>query len=175
MIIFINFFSRTQKLKFKEVYKKDFDGLIISHIISFLLSLLIPYIFFYSFYKINKGENISLQKKDKWIITLIAFDSILMIFFSLYNGLTSSPIISILAISLSGNVNFLFYEYFSTQQVEYTSLSGLISINQTIFRAFEFDSYEDNFGYVIQSIYSFAGIILCIIYLTKEFEERNIY
>ena len=81
MIIFINFFSRTQKLKFKEVYKKDFDGLIISHIISFLLSLLIPYIFFYSFYKINKEENISLQKKDKWIITLIAFDSIFDDFF----------------------------------------------------------------------------------------------
>ena len=116
-----------------------------------------------------------MQKKDKWIITLIAFDSILMIFFSLYNGLTSSPIISFLAISLSGNVNFLFYEYFSTQQVEYTSLSGLISISQTIFRAFEFVSYEDNVGYAIQSFYSFAGIILCIIYLTKEFEERNIY
>ena len=176
-IIFINLFSRAQKLKFKEEYKKEFDGYIRFHILNFFLSFCIAYLFIilvWYYHRTEKG--IKLCTKDKWIMIFIGCESILMIIFSIINYFFSLRGISFCAITISGNINYLFYEYYSTQKVEYTSLSGIISIGQVVFRGLELlIPFKKNYGYFIQTVFSLAAAALCGIYVKKELEKNNIY
>lgn len=179
IIIGINLFSRAQKLKFKEEYKKEFDGSILWHLANFLLSGAIAYLFIYFFfYHHKKKENKKLlqEDKDKWIIKFVGIDNILMFFASLINGIKSLSFISFGAISISGSINCLFYEYYSTQQVEYTSLYGFIAFGQVAFRLGElFLSFKKNFWYFIQIVFSLLVLLLCWLYNKFEYEKENIY
>jgi len=107
---------------------------------------------------------------------IIGCTSILMMIFSIINFIVPLPIISFLAIAISGKINYLFYEYYSTQKVEYTSLSGIISIGQIPFRGLEMlISFKENYCYLIQFCFSLIVVILCKVYSSLEFETYNIY
>jgi hypothetical protein len=98
------------------------------------------------FYYYNKGKkNIELTEKDNFIIKIVGFNSIFMFFFSLFNSFFSSSFFSFIPIFIGGILNYLFYEYYSTQKVEYTSLSGIIALGQLLFRLLEGISFEDNY------------------------------
>lgn len=178
-IFFVNLLSRAQKLKFKEEYKKEFDGCIISHILNFLLSYFISYLFigFCFWFNRNKiDENLNLKQKDKLIISSMIIDSLFMMLFSFINRFASSSVITFFAISISGNINFLFYEYYSTQQVEYTSLSGFIAIGQVIFRSLELlMTFKELWWYYIQYGISLIVSILCGIYVYKDYMKIIIF
>ena len=177
IIILINLFSRSQKLKFKEEYKKEFDGNIKIHMLSLILSFCIAYLFIILFWcNHRKEKRIKLCTKDKWIMIFIYYESLLMIILSFINYFSSLPGISFFAITLGGNINYLFYEYYSTQKVEYTSLSGIISIGQVVFRGLEMlIPFKENNGYFFQICFSLIVMVLCRIYVKKEFEKNNIY
>ena len=57
LIIWINCFSRAQKLKFKQEYKDNFDGDIGFHALNFFISFLIASSFIGLFYFKHREEN----------------------------------------------------------------------------------------------------------------------
>ena len=177
LIIWVNCFSRAQKLKFKQEYKDNFKGDIGFHALNFFISFLIASSFIGLFYFKHREENqIKKQQKDIWIILFVALDGILLLIFSLMNYYLSSAVVTFLAITISGSINFLFYEYYSTQQIEYTSLSGFISLGQFIFRALElFVKFDKNFLYFIQIGFSSILIFLCGLYAFLNYEREDIY
>lgn len=167
-IMCINLFSRLQKLKFKQEYKNDFNGLIIFHAINFFLSYFVSFsllIFYYysCFKKDSNIKNINLRQKERYIIIIIGCVCFSMIILSLC-AFTGLSCFNFLGICISGNINFFFYEYYSTQEIEYTSLSGYISIGQLIFRACEFINFKNIYWYLGQILCSFLAIYFCLYY-----------
>ena len=169
IVLFINFFSRAQKLKFIEEYKNEFNGSIKWHILNYVLSNIIVYVFLGLFALCYKDEkkNILRQKETSIMIT-IGINSVFMLFISLFNRFFSSSIITFLAITISGQINYLLYEYYSTQQIEYTLLSGFISLGQIFFRLLEFEviiSFEEDFWYYVQMGISIFDGLFCLLYI----------
>jgi hypothetical protein len=177
LIIIINFLSRAQKLKFKELYKNSYDeSLWFMLLLNFLLSYFMAYFSLIIFYYINeKDQNekdpLFLKKKENFIIILMIIDSSIVLMLSCINlGFPHNDICnklcSFFAISFGGTINFLFYEYYSTTNYEYISLSGFISIGQIIFRLLELlCSFEENYFFKIQIVCSILSILLLVFYL----------
>ena len=117
-----------------------------------------------------------LKIKVCYIINAIIIDNFVVLIFSILNIIFPNPIFSYLSISISGNLNFLLYEYYSTIEREYMSMSGFISLAQIIFRLLEliFEPCPDYWLY-IQIGFSIVGIIASLFYFKFVIinEEKN--
>ena len=171
LILLINLLSRTQKLKFKTIYKKEYNSSIYYLIGNFSLSYLILFIFsiYFFIFEVRKEKKIANKKlleiKECYINNTIIIDNFIVFIFSVINLVVPNPIFSYLSISISGNFNFLLYEYYSTIEREYISISGFISFAQIIFRIFEFifEPCPDYWLY-IQIVLSILGIFASYLY-----------
>jgi len=76
--------------------------------------------------------------------------------------LTSDTIICYLSILISGSINFILTEYYSSQKIEYFSLSGIICFSQVIFRIVELihSLNKDDKWIYFQIAVSFLGCII---------------
>ena len=75
-------------------------------------------------------------------------------------------VISFLSIAVSGCFNFILYEYYSTVQVEYVTISGFISFPQLIFRLIErYCKFNEDWWYWVQFSCGCAGLVFNILYL----------
>ena len=132
LFLLINFIGWAQKLKFKIDYKYNFNKEFWLFIANFLISLGKYFVIYLCIF---------LCFNDKWeekpIIVILGFENILtflltvILFFSDWSGISYS------AISISGCINYILYEYYSTVEIEYIRASGLISLRQVIFRFIE--------------------------------------
>ena len=193
-IFFINLCSRMQKLKFKTDFKekiKDNCWLFSVFLWSFLAYAVIYGIIFiirfciYKFERCKKWilkENYDKNNKEYLIEELILGGLFLIFLFVFITSITfyiikdSEKIIIYISIVLTGSVNFLLYDFYSRQEVEYISLSGIVSISSLIFRLVEliWEPFESNSDYIIQFIVSFIGLILTLIYIFGVLtEDRN--
>ena len=181
LILLINLLSRAQKLKFKTIYKNEFNKSIYYLIGNFSLSYVILFIFsIYFFFIVKNKKKIKNQKllkiKECYIINAIIIDNFVVLIFSILNIIFPNPIFSYLSISISGNLNFLLYEYYSTIEREYMSMSGFIPLAQIIFRLLEliFEPCPDYWLY-IQIGFSIVGIIASLFYFKFVIinEEKN--
>lgn len=95
------------------------------------------------------------------------FVSVLVVSIVFYSLKDCENTILYLSIALTGSVNFLLYDIYSCQEVEYISLSGIVSISSLIFRGVEIfnEPFESNDNYILQIILSSVGIVLTIVYL----------
>ena len=127
LFLLINFVGRAQKLKFKVDYKEKFDKEFWLLIANFLISLWI-YLFISIF--------ISLCFNDKWeekpIIVILGIENILVFILTVLIFRCDCRWICYAAISISGCVNYILYEYYSTVEIEYITASGFISLPQVI-------------------------------------------
>ena len=183
ILIFINICTRTSKLKYKTEYKNFYNNvyfLILNFILSYLVFILIYLIF--KFYK-NKW----CIPKEKYLLNIIILENSLMSGFSFISFIFSffsnktiifiGKILFFIAIGMGGAINFIFSEYYSTQYIEYLSISGIIAVGQLLFRIIEFllEPLKDKFWYFWQIFFSFVGIILTNYYKNnfKSFVEEK--
>lgn len=172
LIIFINFFSRIQKIKFKLEFKNNFredNNLnIFLLILNFFISFLIVYLFQVIFFCKKINLDLMLQKREKFILKFIGIDNIGVSLFSLLNYFYNWKALNWISICLSGSINFLFYEYYSNKEIDYVSMSGFVSLFQSIFRLIDENIGKiliDDFWFLIQIIPSVLSIFLIGIYL----------
>jgi len=202
-IIFINFCSRIQKLKFKTDYKdsKISENWMFSiFLVSFGLYIIVYFFIYFGIFikrKCQKNKNENIEDADKTNITKkneniknidisnITIEIMILIFLILvfmfvfvvslifYINESYEEITVYLSIAVTGSVNYLLYDFYSCQEAEYISLSGVISIAQLVFRFIELcgDPFEANWIYLFQMIFSFIGAIFTFIYLFKFVEE----
>ena len=170
-ILFINFFGRSQKLKFKIDYKnqfKDFQWTILNFIIS-----LVFYFILYSFICTNCFKKESEEEKgeencntEKIIIIGLGIENIIIMVLSILSYNYDCCVISFLSIAVSGCFNFILYEYYSTVQVEYVTISGFISFPQLIFRLIElYCKFNEDWWYSVQFGCGFIGLVFNMLYL----------
>ena len=128
-VLFINFFSRAQKLKFKFEYK----GILKIHenpgnilIINFIINYIIAVSIYYIFIKIDPNKN-KLKEEEKIndkqennIIKAICISNIILLIFSIQNFWKNEEEYNnfkkfscYIAIAISGNINYLFYIFYS--------------------------------------------------------------
>ena len=172
-ILFINLCLRMQKLKFKTDYNnttKDKALLILNFLITFILYFFINIIF--DCCCSNKEDNDNKNKNnklfEKFILIFILVDSLIVLIISIifFRMKECEPITVYISIILTGSINFFLYDYYSLQEVEYISLSGIVSLAHLIFRLV--DRYCSSFkSYLLQIIFSGCGIILILFYLNK--------
>ena len=76
------------------------------------------------------------------------------------------------SILISGSINFILTEYYSSQQIEYFSLSGIICFSQVIFRIVEliYSLYKDDWWIYFQIVVSFLGCVLS--YFSKDIIKK---
>ena len=185
-LLFINFCSRIQKLKFKTEYKERIkeEWLLFLNFLSSFLGYTVIYGLIYGIFTccVNDNQNNENNKNNNKIIEVLILISLIIVFF--YVFMVSLIFFSIedavdwiiyLSIALTGCVNFILYDFYSCYKAEYISLSGVVSLSQFFFRATEFflEPFEHNSYYILQIISSLIGLILTIIYLYF-FLERNI-
>ena len=175
LILFINFCSRLQKLKFKTEYKsriKDFKWLFSNYLFS-----IIPYSFLFIFLYWIKKNNMDLSEYNKsfeiiiQVILILVFIYVLVcsIVFLLIVDRNNKNIDRIIyaSISLTGSLNYFLYYYYSIQKEEFITLSGIISFSQLIFRLLEyiFEPFDKKNDYYWQIYSSTGGIVLSLSYL----------
>ena len=170
MILLINFCSRLQKLKFKTEYKNKIENI---HFLffNFVFSVFIIGFFdliYYIYIKITKKDFQNKNIENFIMICLILSFSYVFVLSIIYYFKEDSESYSLcISIILTGSLNFLLYFYYSTQEAEYISLSGIISISQIIFRIIEFflEPFDSNNDYFWQIFSSPIGIFGCILYI----------
>ena len=76
----------------------------------------------------------------------------------------STPEISFIAILVGGTINFILTEYYSTQNIEYLSLSGFISVLNFFFKLLEiyYSVFKDDFWIWIQIAFAVLGLIFAL-------------
>ena len=79
-----------------------------------------------------------------------------------------------ISICFSGNINFLFYEYYSLVENEYITVSGFISFADVFFRLLELISYDEDFWFFIIGAFSPIGIYFSYIYFTTFVNEKGL-
>ena len=181
-IFFINLCSRMQKLKFKTDYKNNIENkylLFSIFSISFGLYGLLYFIIFSIKYLCEKNfcwkkNNSNNERGKDFLIEGLILGSLCFVFVSVlvvsivfYSLKDCENTILYLSIALTGSMNFLLYDIYSCQEVEYISLSGIVSISSLIFRGVEIfnEPFESNDNYILQIILSSVGIVLTIVYL----------
>jgi hypothetical protein len=120
--------------------------------------------------------SMSSKIKQKFIFSCIFFENLLSLCLSIAykiivsNKNTNSDKESIApesficysSILISGSINFILTEYYSSQQIEYFSLSGIICFSQVIFRIVEliYSLYKDEWWIYFQIAVSFLGCVI---------------
>ena len=186
-IFVINFCARMQKLKFKTDYKKNIknnNALFLTFLSSFG-AYFILYILIFGIYiiyrKCKNNKNNQNNKYGKYFIegAILGCLSLIFVFvfiLSLYYYLEECENISLyISIALTGSVNFLLYDFYSSQEEEYISLSGVVSLSQLVFRGIEFflEPFDSTADYIIQLVFSSAGGFFTVLYLSS-FLKRDI-
>ena len=108
-------------------------------------------------------QKTSNKKKEIFIFACFFFENFLSFCFSIiYLIFDSNSIICYSSILISGSINFILTEYYSSQKIEYFSLSGIICISQIIFRLVEliYSLYKDDKWIYFQIIVSFLGSLV---------------
>ena len=182
-ILLINFLSRMQKLKFKTDYKNEIKKefwLFLNFLFTFILyGVVLSIILIFLGYFFNKKNNEfsvnNLIEKSIMIYIIIVF------IFSLAGSIAflasnycNSGIVYCL-IFITGSLNFIFYDYYSLQEVEYISLSGIISLAQLIFRSVDTfcSPFDKNSFYILQIGASVLGLLFSFFYFSK-FLKRDL-
>ena len=180
ILLLINFFSRFQKVKFKTDLKKVFDSeenktynLLILNII-FLVNYSITYLFLSLFIfisskaKKNEFKKNIIYKQEKAIIYLIIIVCTILLCFSYNNmDLTKSNRgnICVYAIAISGNINYLYYAFYSTKKRQFITMSGYFAVSSVILKIIEIikEPFNEMYWFRIQVISSLFGISLSFI------------
>lgn len=186
LLLLINFFSRFQKVKFKTDLKKLFDSmeheyhsLIILNVIFFAnyaIAYFLLLIFIRTKVELNENKNkIIIYKQEKAIINLIIFTCAILLCFSYINMFLNNLNrynICILAIAISGNINYLYYAFYSTKKRQFITMSGLFAISSVILKIIEmiYEPFIEMYWLKIQVISSLIGIFLSLIakYIIKK-------
>ena len=121
-------------------------------------------------------QRMSSKMKEKFIFICIFVENLLSLCLSIVykiivsNKNTNSDKESIApesficysSILISGSINFILTEYYSSQQIEYFSLSGIICFSQVIFRIVELihSLYKDDWWIYFQITVSFLGCVI---------------
>jgi len=170
-LLIVNFCSRASKLKFKNEYNNNFIDesennsiwyIIINFACSFLIFIIYSLIF-NCLYKNSEENSFSF---------FIIIENTLLFFFSLigfYPNLEDKYIkwISFKSIFIGGSVNFIFSDYYSSQYINYLSISGIVSISQVIFRLIEMlIKFKDKKWYYLQIGSSIFAILYTLCYTT---------
>ena len=160
LFLLINFVGRAQKLKFKVDYKNNFDEEFWLLIANFLIRLDIYLVIYFCIF---------LCSNDKWeeklIIVILGIENILVCILTVLIIFYDYRWISYTAISISGCVNYILYEYYSTVEIEYITASGFISLPQVIFRFIELFLKCDGLFWICWQIgCTIVGLIANIIY-----------
>ena len=179
LLLFINLCSRMQKLKFKTDYKEAikcktwlFLNFLFTFICYAIISMIILIIIFFKI----KGENNNIIRKkrinilfEQLIMIYLIIDFIFVFIVSLKFRLNEDyeKITIYISIMITGSINFILYDYYSLQKVEYIALSGVVSLASLVFRSVDyflspFTSYK---YYSLQFGFSLGGILLTFIYL----------
>ena len=102
------------------------------------------------------------------VFSFIGIESILF-YFNFNNIINKDNLYKTLiyfSIALTGSANFLLYDFYSCQKIEYISLSGVVSLAQLIFRGIEFLwSFDKNWHYILQFAFSICGLILTVVFI----------
>ena len=188
LLLLINFFSRAQKIKFKTDYKHIFNDnkaekfdIYIYLIILFSGNYFTAFILYFILTCLekmsdNKNEEEKNKNREKNIIKIIILDNLCLIICSLLNiigKITDNKKQNILYISIaiSGNVNYLYYIFFSLKKKQYISYSAFFSISTIFLRIAElFGKFQ---SYIFQIISSAIGIILSFIYYIKIIRNKK--
>ena len=131
-------------------------------------------------------QRMSSKMKEKFIFSCIFFEKLLSLCLSIAykiivsNKNTNSDKESIApesaicysSILISGSINFILTEYYSSQQIEYFSLSGIICFSQVIFRIVEliYSLYKDEWWIYFQIVVSFLGCVIS--YFSKDIIKK---
>ena len=131
-------------------------------------------------------QRMSSKMKEKFIFSCIFFENLLSLCLSIAykiivsNKNTNSDKESIApesficysSILISGSINFILTEYYSSQQIEYFSLSGIICFSQVIFRIVEliYSLYKDDRWIYFQIVVSFLGCVIS--YFSKDIIKK---
>ena len=158
--------SRASKLKFKTEYKNNFNGeqwaTIGSNSLSFVL-----YIIMYLIYKIPEIKG-CIEKEETYLLLLICFENLLMVIFSICSYFKEDKGLVFFSLALNNSINFIFSSFYSTQFIEYLSISGIISIGRFIFNLFELfvEPFSDKDWYWAQFAFSVISLIISAMYIT---------
>ena len=176
-LLLINFFSRAQKLKFKFDYKENLEKMTDEEnpqlyiILTFCVSCVSALILVAILKCIEKNNNIEIN-----IIKCILLDNIWILISSII-CLFSIKIkikthITIISIAVSGNINYLFYIFYSKDIKNFISLSAFFSLSTLLLRGCEIIGGPFQ-NYFFQIIFAIISIFLSCIYL-KKFKESKI-
>ena len=208
-ILFINFCSRIQKIKFKTDYKDSITSknwMFSIFLVSFGLYIIVYFFIYLGIFikrkcfennnennneninennneNINENNNENINENNKSNITIetailifliLVFVFVFVVSLIFYINKSCEKIKVYISIAITGSVNYILYDFYSCQEVEYISLSGAVSIAQLAFRLIEtiFYRFEANWIYLCQMASSFLGAILTFIYLFKFVEEE---
>ena len=159
LFLLINFAGRAQKIKFKIDYKGNFNEEFWLLIGNFFISLGIYLLIYLCIF-------ICCDKwKENSIIIILGIENILICLLTVISFFSDCSAISYCAISISGCVNYILYEYYSTIEIEYITASGFISLPQVIFRFIELFLKCDGLFWIWWQIgCTIVGLIANIIY-----------
>ena len=124
----------------------------------------------------DKSEEEKNKNREKIIIKFIIIDNIFLIIYNiilLVNKLDENRKNTILyfSIAISGNINYLFYIFFSLKKKQYISFTGFFSISTILLRTVELiDKFQN---YVFQIISSLIGLMFSIIYIIKIIHKKK--
>ena len=174
-LLLINFFSRAQKLKFKFDYKENLEKMTDEEnpqlyiILTFCVSCVLALILVAILKCIEKDNNIEII-----IIKCILLDNIWILISSIIClfSIKIKTIIIIFSIAVSGNINYLFYIFYSKDIKNFISLSAFFSLSTLLLRGCEIIGGPFQ-NYFFQIIFAIISIILSCIYL-KKFKESKI-
>ena len=177
LLLLINFFSRFQKVKFKTDLKKHLDSmeheyssliyLSIIFSINYTLTGLLLAFFINVKIMLNGFKNI-IYKQEIFIIYFIIIACSILFCFSYINMYLNKPYrdyISIFAITISGNINYLYYVFYSTKKRQFITMSGYFAISSVILKIIETikEPFIEMYWLRIQVISSDIGIFLSLI------------
>ena len=178
LLLLINFFSRFQKVKFKTDLKKLFDSmeheyysLILLNsifVINYAITYFLLFIFIRAKVELNEYKKNIIYKQEKVIIYLIIITCTILLGFSYINMFLNNPNrynICILAIAISGNINYLYYAFYSTKKRQFITMSGLFAISSVILKIIEiiYEPFTEMYWLKFQVISSIIGIFLSFI------------
>lgn len=174
-LLLINFFSRAQKLKFKFDFKENLELMTDDEnpqlyiIITFIFNCYSALILVELFKFIDKENNIEIT-----IIKCILLDNIWILISSILClfDIKIKTYIIIFSIAVGGNINYLFYIFYSKDIKNFISLSAFFSLSTLLLRVCEMIGGPFQ-NFFFQIIFSIIGIILSCIYL-KKFKESKI-
>ena len=174
LLLLINFCSRFQKVKFKTdlkdyfEYLKNDDYCLFLLIVIFLTNYIITFLLLFALHKnkyINEQEknNYLIYKQEKFIIYLIIIVDFILMSFSYINMILENSFkgnITIWALAISGNINYLYYVFYSTKKRQFISMSGYFAISSFILKIIEMikEPFYQMYWFRVQILSSLLGV-----------------